>query len=345
MRQRLMRFDARAWVVWVLAMAVVAMAVRNPLYTLILLLVSRLVANACAPRAQEGLRLPLWRVGLFVLLFSALFNALFVRAGETALLRLPRDWPLLGGAITLESLVYGAESGLILLTLLSLFIAFNRLVPMSELVRLTPRAFHDLGVVLLIAITYVPETARHWRRIREAQMIRGHRLHGLRDWRPIIIPLLVGGLERALGVAEAMVARGYGATAGRPRQSSLLAGLVLSLGLLFLGWALALWRGWPGWVLLALGMASLGFLIWRRGRNTSYTHYRPPHWRPGDSALLLVSLLPLLALWLVKQRADLLYTPYPRVQLPPFNPWLGLALATLALPAFIAGIAPAERQT
>ena len=48
-----------------------------------------------------------------------------------------------------------------------------------------------------MAITYVPETARHFQRIREAQAIRGHRLRGLRDWRPIVIPLLVGGLERA----------------------------------------------------------------------------------------------------------------------------------------------------
>ena len=75
-------------------------------------------------------------------------------------------------------------------------------VPTAELAGLTPTALYELGLVLLVAITYVPETARHFQRIREAQAIRGHRLRGLRDWRPIVIPLLVGGTGlyfRALG--------------------------------------------------------------------------------------------------------------------------------------------------
>ena len=36
-------------------------------------------------------------------------------------------------------------------------------------------------------------------RIREAQAVRGHRVQGIRDWLPIVVPLLVSGLERAMG--------------------------------------------------------------------------------------------------------------------------------------------------
>ena len=86
---------------------------------------------------------------------------------------------------------------------------------------MAPRAFYDLGVVVLIALTYVPQTMQQWQRIREAQAIRGHRWRGVRDWQPLVIPLFIGGLERAMALAEAMVARGYGATARRQQNSRL----------------------------------------------------------------------------------------------------------------------------
>lgn len=330
-------FDARVWVVWVLSAAAVAMTVRNPLYTLILLLVARVVDAACG-RADAGLRLPLARITLAVLFFATLFNGLFVHSGQTVLLRLPATWPLIGGPISLEGLIYGLETGLILLALLFLFVTFNRVVSPAELVRLTPRAFHDLGVVILIAITYVPETARHLERIREAQAIRGHRLRGLRDWRPVIIPLLVGGLERAMGVAEAMVARGYGATAGQEQSPGVLAGLALGLLLLLTGWFLALWQGILGWLLLALGALLMAVLLWHNGRRIEHTHYRLRRWRRDDTLVLLASLLPLLAIFLPSPfiaHDTLAYTPYPRLHLPAFDPLVGLVLLFLLAPAIV----------
>lgn len=341
------RFDARAWVAWVLAAAVVAMVARNPLYTIIVLLASQVVAATCA--TIDGWDLPLWRIGAVVVLLSTLFNALFVPVGATVLFRLPAGWPLVGGPVTLEAAVYGAETGLILLALLAIFLAFNRIVPVSELVRLTPRAFHDLGVVVLIAITYVPETARHLQRIREAQAVRGHRLQGVRDWQPIVIPLLIGGLERAMNLAEAMVARGYGATAGRRQSTPVLAGIALGLLLVFGGWVLALWQGWPGWVLLASGIVVLALLIWRSGREVVYTRYRPRPWRNTDSVLLLVALLPLLLIalpWPFVDRATLTFSPYPQVGLPSFDPILGIVFALFAIPAIVTATVqpPPERD-
>ena len=335
--------DARAWLVWVLAGAALAMTIRNPLYTVILLLVARVVDLACG-RPDAGLRLPLGRITLVVLLFATLFNGLFVHSGQTVLFRLPPAWPLVGGPITLEGMVYGLETGLILLALLFLFVTFNRVVSPGELVRLTPRAFHDLGVVVLIAITYVPETARHLERIREAQAIRGHRLRGLRDWRPVIIPLLVGGLERAMGVAEAMVARGYGATAGRDQDPRVLAGLVLGLLLLLSGWLLSFWQGPLGWLLLGSGALLLGLLLWRNGRRVIHTRYRPRPWTLQDTLVLLSSLVPLLLVfipWPFLARDTLAYTPYPLIHLPPFDPVVGIAFLLFTLPAFLSN--PATR--
>ncbi|MCZ7668356.1 MAG: energy-coupling factor transporter transmembrane protein EcfT [Chloroflexi bacterium] len=154
-----------------------------------------------------------------------------------------------------------------LFTLLLVFIAFNNIVPGSDLVHLTPRAFHDLGLVVLIALTYVPETSRHWQKIKDAQAIRGHQIRGWRDWRPILIPLLVGGMERAMALAEAMVSRGYGATT-QTSQPLLAQGLLLlGLGAAFAGWLLSFWFGWPGWVLMGSGVMVLLLLIWAPGRK------------------------------------------------------------------------------
>lgn len=325
--------DVRAWIAWAGAASVLAMLTRNPLYALLLILVARLVDAACG-RPERGIALPWARLALAVLLLSALFNGLFVHTGETVLGRLPESWPLVGGIITLEALVYGLTTGLVLLALLAIFVAFNHIVPVSDLVRLAPRAFHDLGVVMLVAVTYVPETVRHLSQVREAQAIRGHQIRGLRDWQPLLVPLLVGGMERAMGLAEAMVARGYGAAANRDQQPGMLLGLAVGLSLTLAGWLLALWRGAAGWLLFAAGALLLVGLLWRQGRAVAHTQYRPHPWQPADTAIALASLLALaLALWQGESLTG--YTPYPLVHLPPLSPIVGGALLLLALPALI----------
>ena len=165
-------FDARGWVTWLLATAVLTMSTRNPLYTLLLLLTVRVVGVVCG-RSDNGLQLPLARIGFMLLTLATVLNALFVHVGETVLYRIPGNWPWVGGPVTLEAAVYGAGNGLILLTLLVIFTTFNNIVTTGELVRLAPRALRDLAVIVLIAITYVPETVNQLRRIREAQAIRG----------------------------------------------------------------------------------------------------------------------------------------------------------------------------
>ena len=153
------------------------MLMRNPLYLIIVLLAVQIVGAMCGG-AGTIVRFSLWRIGLTILLFSTFFNFLFVHVGTTVLWRWPLSWPYVGGAMTVEAAVFGAINGLVLLTLLATFLTFNSIVPVGDLVRLIPAAFRDLGVVLLIALTYVPETIAHWHSIREAQAIRGHEVQG-----------------------------------------------------------------------------------------------------------------------------------------------------------------------
>jgi energy-coupling factor transport system permease protein len=329
-----MTMNAKAWTIWVVAAAVTAMIARNPMYASIVLLVSLLVmATFGRPNREAGL--PLMRLAVIFLLASSVYNALFVHAGETVLIELP-SWPLIGGPITLEAIVEGASNGLTLLTLLVVFAALNAIVPMSELTRLLPAAFRDLGVVLLIAVNYIPETRRQLRRIRDAQAIRGHQLRGLRDWRPLVVPLLVGGLERAMRLSETMVARGYGSTADLESHPAEQLALVFGLLAAAAGWFIVVWHGWHGWLLLLAGLTATVAVLWIRGRRVSRTNYRPMPWRLPDIILLscaLISLAGVVIPWPFVDRTTLAYVPYPRLTLPPFDWWIGLAIALLAIPA------------
>lgn len=338
------RFDTRAWLIWVLAAAAVTMLARNPLYSLLLLLASRLVELACG-RKDAALDLSLGQVAMVrlavvVFIFSGLYSALFVHVGEVVLVALPEGLPLLGGPITLDSLLSGFSNGLLLLTLLSLFFAFNRVVTADRLARLAPRAFQDLGVVVLVALTYVPETARHVERIREAQAVRGHRIEGLRDWQPLLIPLLIGGLERAMALAEAMVARGFGATKRTPLSGRLLGVLALGMGLTFGGWIIALWWETPGWLLMALGIVSVIGVMWAAGRGVQATHYRRRPWRRRDSLLVAASLAPVVFLVLpvnLVAQESMSFNFLNGLKWPPFEPLVGFLLLLYALPALYGG--------
>lgn len=327
-----MRLRAQTWLVW-LAAAVVAITLsRHPLYLLIALGAVRIVGVTCR-RQERPFRVSLWRIGIVIIVFAALFNVLFVHIGVTVIARLPAAWWLIGGDLTAEALVYGAVNGLVLVALLAAFITFNEIVPVHELVRLTPRAFRDLGVVVLVAVTYVPETQQHWQRIREAQAIRGHALKGVRDWRPLIIPLLIGGLERAMGLAEAMVSRGYGTVQDEALQTRLRLLLLITLCMTIVGWGLALWWGAPGWGVMALGLAVMGVVLWRMGRTVKVTVYRPKPISIADILTLVASLtiLVIVILW----RDSIAYSPYPRLEMPTFDVWLGVALLLLLTPALL----------
>jgi energy-coupling factor transport system permease protein len=336
--------DARVWCLWALTTLVTASSTRNPLYVFLLLLVVTVVDGTCAPAQGRRAIMPPLRFAAVAVPLAILFNGLTAHLGDTVLfhIRLP-DWlPLLGGPVTLESLVFGAVNGLTLTIIFSGFATFNQVTPVRDLVRLAPRAFHEAGIVLSIALTYIPQTTRSLNRIREAQAVRGHRVRGLRDWLPIVVPLLISGLERSMGLAESMVARGYGATSDRGQTPRIQRLLALGLFMLLGGWLAFLFlEPWKG---IAVGVMILGAglvvgVVWLAGRTVSHTSYRARRWTARDTLAalgcgltLIVALLPLPLV----NRATLTYSPYPHLTFPVFDPFIGLGLLGLLVPAVVA---------
>jgi energy-coupling factor transport system permease protein len=326
-----------AWVGWLGAILVALSTVRNPLYLILILLCIAIVRTVSVnPELAIG-SISALRFALLLVPLSAALNAAMVHFGDTVLLRLPQSLPVVGGPITLEALFFGATNGLILSGMFAAFGALNQALPVRSLIRLIPRAFYQVSVVVSIALTFVPTTLRQLQQIREAQAIRGHRLRGLRDWLPLFLPLLVSGLERALQLAEAMTARGF-ASVQEPRQdqnprTAVVAGLLALLS----GWLLRLvWdRQTWGWGLMLLGAGLILGALWVLGRQVPRTTYRQEPWRPEDWAVLLSAALVLAILILPGlNRSALFYYPYPALSAPDFDPWLGLATLGLLGPVW-----------
>jgi len=342
-------FNTATWLLWVLAAVLPALLTRNPLYLVIVLLVC-VVVRASATGAETsavGFRLSV-KLGLAVMTLTTLFNGLTLHYGETPLVTLPGRIPVFGGPITLEAMVFGAISGLAIVTLFAVFAVFNTFVNHSELLKMTPAFLFQAGLAASIAITFVPQTLTSLREIREAQMIRGHRFRGLRDLLPLFVPLVASGLERSIQLAEAMESRGFGRTlqddGENPRRSALyrlsLAGALLTLltGLFIRYFGPTTWDRLPGGagsLLILLSTLAIVTLLWRASRRVKRSRYRKERWRGHDVVVTAASLIVVgLFLWLNFTHSEvLLYHPYPKVTMPSFDPLIGLGLLLLGLPA------------
>ncbi|MCD6290546.1 MAG: energy-coupling factor transporter transmembrane protein EcfT [Anaerolineae bacterium] len=335
------RFHPYTWLAWLAAAATPALLTRNPVYLTTLLFAVGLTYRMIARVHPENRGWSLFiRLGFFLWLFTIPFNALTVHAGNMVLFRLPTDWPIVGGPITLEAAAYGLANGLSLLTILVIFATFNLALDPGRLLRLVPAALYQAGVVTAIAITFVPQMMRSLQEIKEAQEVRGHRFRGLRDLLPIFVPLLTMALERAVQLAESMESRGFGGPQRR-RNTAIQMMTLLLLMLLAAGlFAYNYWRHYRPEAGLAISVALGGLVgvFWAMGRQSTRTRYRRWLWQRHDTVVATVSAVSAAGVLLVRwvDHMAWIYYPYPPFGLQPdVRPWLMLLLLTPALPALI----------
>ena len=338
-------FHPTAWLAWLAAAVLPALSTRNPLYLSLTLLATAVVYAALgrrSPLAQS------WgafvRFGAMLWLLSIPFTALTSHYGTFILFRLPLAWPIIGGTITLEGLLYGLTGGLALVTLLLIFAVFNVAVDQARLLRMTPGFIQGAGIAAGIAVAFVPQMVASWQAIREAQQVRGHKVRGVRDMLPLVMPLLVTALERAMQLAESMEARGFGGQAtvatSRQRTRNLLA-LLFGLGALGAGFTgVGFWpqQRLSAGALLAGGAILLGWGFWDQGRRVRRSRYHRWVWARVDRVVLVTSLLSVTiwaGAWMTRGEW-LFYYPFPPyTPWPTFQPLLGMALVLLVVPALL----------
>ena len=139
--------------------------------------------------------------------------------------------------------------GLRLGTILVIFGTFNAVTDPFGLVRMAPRHLHEPALAAALALSIAPRTVAGVGRVREAQRMRGIRVHGARALPALAVPVLERGMEEAHTLAESMDARGHGAGGGRatgrsrgPPRAVLIAAAAVVAAATFLaasagGWA------------------------------------------------------------------------------------------------------------
>jgi energy-coupling factor transport system permease protein len=328
---------AATWIAWLTAVSVFAFSVTNPLYV-VLALGAVLVVHLSFPPDDSpvgrAVRIFL-AVGLFLLVFRLAFVALLPNPGRTALFGLP-DFKTprwlggleLGGPVSAEVLMGGASEGLRLLVVLAAFGVFNARADVVSLIRTVPSAFRDVGLVVSVAVAFVPGMLRTVSDVRDAQRLRGE--WGLRRLAPsLVVPVLGLSLERALLLAESMDVRGYGR--GEPSRAA-RALMWSGLGGIFV--AVAVWvSGTPrvGGViaLVGCGLIVLGFRAASLASPVTHMAGRPV--TAFDVAVMGAAIVAIVATLFAG--VDAAYDPYPVVGWPAFS-WPTAAITMLfALPA------------
>jgi energy-coupling factor transport system permease protein len=279
-----------AWWLWALGMAVAASRTRNPVLLVLILVVTGFVVSARrtdAPWAHSYaafLKLGLVVIGLRVLLQALLSTR---SQGNTLLFTLPQipvpEWAngvKLGGEVTAEALITALYDGAQLAVMLCCIGAANALASPRRLLKSLPGALYEMGVAVVVALTFAPQLVTDARRIRAARRLRG-RTRG--SFRTSAMPVLEGALDRSVELAAAMDSRGYGRTAQVPRRQRRITGVCVLLGLLgiLLG-VYALLTDSLAFPLAALALAiglllAVGAMTVGRQRVTR-TRYRPDPW-------------------------------------------------------------------
>ena len=138
-----------------------------------------------------------------------LINPIVNHAGVTMLTYLPWDNPL-----TLESVVYGIASAVMLSSVVFWFSSFNKVMTADKLVYLFGKIAPALGLLLSMAFRFVPRFSAQFREVRTARKLLGREKSGfiekIKDAVRVISVMLSHSLEDSIETADSMKARGYG---------------------------------------------------------------------------------------------------------------------------------------
>ena len=311
-----------AWWAWALGLLVAASRTTNPVLLGMILGVLALVVAARRPEAAwAGAFSAALRLGLVVIIARTLMQVVL---GDPIGLHVAFTLPQvalpefmagvrLGGLVTWESVLVGATEGLRLATMLVCVGAANSLTPPSRLLRSVPAALYEIGVAVVVALTFAPHLLADARRVSAARRLRGHDEGRISAFARSSGPVLDGGLERSIQLAAAMDSRGYG-RAGQvsDHERRTQAGLVLAG---FVGVLLGLYGLFDsaaprllGWPMLALGAIVAVAGLRAAGRRSPRTAYRPDRWQWPEWLTALVGALTAITFILWPSSALLLST-------------------------------------
>jgi energy-coupling factor transport system permease protein len=338
-----------AWWLWALGLAAAASRTQNPVPLLLILVVTGFVVSARksdAPWARSYAAF--LKLALVVIAIRIVFQALLSSGsqGPTVLFTMPQ-LPIpgstgikVGGVVSLEAVLRAFYEGLQLATILVCIGAANSLGSARRLLRSVPGALYEVGVAVVIALTFAPQLVTDAARVRAAHRLRGQ-TGGLRSLKRLAMPVLEGALDRSVELAAAMDSRGYGRTTDAGRADRRLTGLLVFGGLLgvcigvygLLSGTGADWLGLPMLLVGAvLGAAGIHF----GGRRTGRSTYRPDPWALPEWLVAGSGLLAAVAMFVTVETAPASLVLASITAVPPVPLLATLGTLVALLPAILA---------
>jgi energy-coupling factor transport system permease protein len=345
-------WHAGVWLAWALAAAACVQLAPNPLYVALVIGIASVAVSLHAQPGPYARAFPLLlAVGtLFAVVRMVLTVATTHGVGDVLFTTPHFGLPQLlggftvGGTVELRIMLQSLAEGFAIVGVMGVFGAFNSVVSHSELVQSTPRAFYEIGLVVVVGLAFVPATLSAIHDVREADRARtGGRV--VRRGRLLrqIVPVLELGLERAVTLAESMDARGFARAGASPRDR--VAGWCGVASLLALGGAFVALIGESDTVASLLGLAGaigLAAAILLASSGTQRVRYRPRRMGATDWLMVGAVLLAPVAMATCSLTGDssLVWFASP-LTWPALHALPALALLPLLAPVFVPAREPA----
>jgi energy-coupling factor transport system permease protein len=344
-----------AWWVWGVGLAVAASRTTNPFLLVLIVAVAGWVVMERREVGASNAFVPFLVVGLVAIALRVVMVALLGGGvtGRAVLFRLPQV-PLpawsgglrLGGPVTLEGILVALYEGMRLAAVLACIGATNALASPRRLLRYVPATLYEVGTAVVVALTFAPQLVDDARRVRTARRLRGHSGRGVRELGRLLIPVLVGALDRSLNLAASMESRGYGRAVQRTRRSARLGGVLTLAGLL--GVVVGLYGMLDATSPVALGVPTLvaglacaAVALVVGARRDRRSRYRRDPWGWPESVVCLLGVFPAVVLGLGGVRGWEGVVPQQVPAVVPAAPvWAVASIALAGLAAVVAPVPP-----
>lgn len=285
-----------AWWSWALGVAIAASTTTNPLLLGALMVAAALVVERRRPNTPWARSFGFFvKLAMIVVTIRVLAQILIgAPGGTTELLPLPGvelpDWLAgvrVAGTVMAEPLLAAFYDGLRLAAILIAVGAASSLASPTRLLKSVPAAVYEIGVSVVVAMTFLPQLVADLHRVRANRRLRGRSESGVRGFGAAAMPVLHGAMDRSITLAAAMDSRGYGRSGdrsvGERRWSAiaLMGGSILLLVGLYglLGTGTTTWWG-PALIVAGVGCTLTSVAM--AGRRSIRTRYRPNRWQAAD---------------------------------------------------------------
>ena len=196
-----------------LSMVVATLVLSHPAYLMALLGGSIVLAFSARVHREW------WRfMRLFILIAATvvIINTIASSRGETTFWEGPYVWGFGQLSVSKEGIAFGLMMALRLFIVVSAFTVISLTLHPDEFTQVLARIAYRSGLAVSLATRFYPAVVRDASAIVDAQRSRGldldsgGRISRIRRRIPVVLPLFHSSLERAVGTAEAMEARGFG---------------------------------------------------------------------------------------------------------------------------------------